>query len=547
MKQISALEKVRPYDELNCREIFSRTVMQGERFSYQVIVKIDDRNSFARLRAESDFGDAVKLFVAKDVFVDTPAYAETDLINENYLIKEPGFLPDVLVPLEEQGGLISCMARKNVCIWVRVDIPKDAAPGKYSVKLHFEAMSADVVKEHTEKELVIEVAPVQIPEQRLVYTRWFYADCIADYYNVEPYSEAHWSLIDSYIERAADIGINMILVPVHTPPLDTEVRTRRTCVQLVDIAKIGDTYEFDFSKFHRFIAICKKHGIKFFEIAHMFSQWGSKCAPNIMVTENGKKEYKFGWHVPADSEEYRGFLKQYIKAISDALNEEGISENAYFHISDEPNLTNADKYEIAYNITKPLIGNSKTMDALSHVEFYDKGFVQSPVTIVNEAHTFIDHKVKDLWVYYCCISQKVYPNSFLAMPLARVRILGFLLYKYDIKGFLHWGYNFYNAEKSVYRIDPYLTTSAEGAYPSGDAYVVYPSKKGAYSSMRAETMYDAIQDMNTCFALEERIGRDAVVRMIDDAAGRDLRFDDYPCTNEFLEELRARMLKAISD
>jgi hypothetical protein len=200
---------------------------------------------------------------------------------------------------------------------------------------------------------------------------------------------------------------------------------------------------------------------------------------------------------------------------------------------------------VAYNIIKPLIGKSKTIDALSHVEFYDKGFVQYPVTSVSAAHKFIDHKVKDLWTYYCCGPQNVYTNSFIAMPLPRVRILGFLLYKYDIKGFLHWGYNFYNGVRSRYKINPYVTNSADGVFPSGDSFMVYPSKNGAYSSLRAETMYDAIQDMNICFALEAVIGREAVIKMIDDAAGRDLRFDDYPCTNEYLEGLRASMIEAI--
>ena len=547
IKQVSALEKVNSRAALDLKEISSRKVMQGERLSYQIIVKVDDRSADARVRFESELGDAVKLFVEKEVYVDMPAYYDNDLTEENYVIKEPGFLPDILIPVEDQGGLISCYDRKNIPIWVRVDVPTDAAPGKYTVKVYVETLNTFTVNDQLSTEFEIVVVPAVMPEQRLIYTRWFYADCIADYHNVEPYSEAHWALIDAYIARAVDIGINMILVPVHTPPLDTEIGTCRTCVQLVDIEKKGDKYEFNFDKFHRFIAIAKNRGIKYFEIAHMFSQWGSKCAPNIMVTENDKKDYMFGWHVAADSEEYRSFLKQYIKAIADALEEEGISENSYFHISDEPNLTNIDKYEVAYNIIKPLIGKSKTIDALSHVEFYDKGFVQYPVTSVTAVHKFIDHKVKDLWTYYCCGPQTVYTNSFIAMPLSRVRILGLLLYKYDIKGFLHWGYNFYNAVRSRYKINPYVTTSADGAFPSGDGFMVYPSKDGAYSSLRAETMYDAIQDMNICFALEKIIGRDAVVKMIDDAAGRDLRFDDYPCTNEFLDGLRADMIEAIAN
>ena len=102
------------------------------------------------------------------------------------------------------------------------------------------------------KEMTVEVIAAQMPEQKIIYTRWFYADCIADAHQVEIFSEAHWDLMEKYIAAATDVGINMILVPVHTPPLDTEIGTARPCVQLVDIEKVGETYRFDFAKFHYF-------------------------------------------------------------------------------------------------------------------------------------------------------------------------------------------------------------------------------------------------------------------------------------------------------
>ena len=176
------------------------------------------------------------------------------------------------------------------------------------------------------------------------------------------------------------------------------------------------------------------------------------------------------------------------------------------------------------------------------MEFYDAGLVECPVTVVNEIHTFLERNIENQWVYYCCGPQWVYTNSILVMPLARIRILGFLVYKYNIKGFLHWGFNFYNASCSRYHINPYLTTSADGAFPSGDGYIVYPGVDTVYPSMRGETMYMAIEDMNLCRTLEEKIGRDEVIKLIDSVAGRDLRFDDYPKDKEFFEKLRNEMM-----
>jgi len=335
--------------------------------------------------------------------------------------------------------------------------------------------------------------------------------------------------------------------PVHTPPLDTEIGTARPRVQLVDIEKQGECYRFGFEKFRRYIAICRNHGIRHFEIAHMFSQWGAKTAPNIYVTENGELCHMFGWHTPADSPEYVAFLKQYITAIAQELTALGISENTYFHISDEPKLENADAYRTASQIIRPLIGSSKSMDAISDYHFYEKGLIQCPVTAVRHIHEFLPHNIPNQWVYYCCGPRTVYTNAFLAMPSYRVRILGFLLYKYDIKGFLHWGFNYYNAVRSLYPIDPYLTTSGDGAYSSGDPFIVYPGNGCVYPSIRGEVTREAMQDATLCRALEARIGRAAVIAMIDRAAGSELRFDCYPKGNGYIESLRAEMLSRLKE
>lgn len=538
MLQISSLEKVRLNDPLNCDEIHKKAVLTGERFSYQICIK-SDNIMYTHLSVESELRDHIKLYLVKDAYMDLPA-KEKDMSGEDYITLEPGLMPDVLVPLEEQNYKLQ-LSNQISTIWVKADIPKDTKPGIYDIKISISGSGFDV-----STLMHITVIPAVMPEQKLIYTRWFYADCIAVQHNVGIYSEEHWNLIDKYIAAAADVGINMILVPTHTPPLDTAIGTTRPCVQLVDIEKKGDKYEFSFRKFKRFIDICKKNGIKYFEMAHMFSQWGAKCAPNIMVTENGKTDYMFGWHVAADSDEYVSFLKQYIEAISAELEKEGISENTYFHISDEPSLDNLETYKTASEIIRPLIGNSKTFDALSNYTFYEKGLVECPVTSVTHIHEFLEHDIENQWTYYCCAPEKVFTNSFMAMPSYRTRILGFLLYKYNIKGFLHWGFNFYNSAVSLYPINPYLTTSSDKAHPSGDPFIVYPAKDGVYPSIRGEITYEAIQDMDICFALEALIGREAVVKMIDAAAGCNLRFDDYPKNKAFLENLRSEMIAKIN-
>lgn len=545
MKQISSLEKVRATDSFVFDEIEKISVLAGERFSYQISMRYDTR-AHSEISVESALSPYITLYQVRDTYMDVPVTAKLEN-SEDYITMEPGFMPDILIPLTEQGNKIT-LKSQSTTLWVKVDVPRDAKPGTYTIKINLTAKERPDSANSlfgAEKKMTIEVLPAIIPQQKLIYTRWFYVDCVAVQHNVNVYSEEHWTLIDKYIEAAVDVGINMLLIPAHTPPLDTAIGTRRPCVQLVDIEKKGNKYVFSFERFERFINLCKKKGIRYFEMPHMFSQWGAKCAANIMVTENGKTDYMFGWHVAADSEEYITFLKQYIAAISAELEHEGISDHTYFHISDEPELKTIETYKKASDILRPLIGNSKTFDALSNYEFYEKGLLECPVTNVAHIHEFLEHEIEDQWAYYCCGPQSVFTNSFIAMPSYRTRILGFLLYKYNIKGFLHWGFNFYNSRISCYPINPYMTTSGDGAFPSGDPFIVYPGKGSVYPSIRGEITYQALQDMDICFLLEKYIGREAVVAMIDRAAGRALRFDDYPMGNAFLENLRAEMIETI--
>lgn len=544
VKQVSSLEKIRKGGNLDCNEIHKIEVLAGERFSYQICVKFP-WTMFVTASVESDLTENIQLYRVRDAFMDMPIGEGCP--PEDDIAREPGFMPDILVPLKETNYKMT-MDGSNCVIWVKADIPRDTAPGTYSIRVNFTFNWPGQEAVHSCCEnMTVEVIPAIMPEQKLIYTRWMYLDCIASAHGVKIFSEQHWELIDKYIAAAADVGVNMMLVPVITPPLDTEIGTVRPCVQLADIEKNGDEYTFSFDRLRRFIGICKKHGIRYYEIAHMFSQWGAKFAPNIMVTENGKTDYLFGWHVSADSPEYASFLKQYVAAVTAELNAEGIAENTYFHISDEPGLETLETYKAAAEIIRPLIGNSKTFDALSNYEFYEKGLVECPVTGVASIHEFLEHDIPNQWVYYCCYPRGVYPNAFLAMPSYRVRILGFLLYKYNIKGFLHWGFNYYNSSRSVYTVNPYLTTSADGAFPSGDPFIVYPGKDCVYPSIRGEVTFEAVQDMDICFALESIIGREEVVKMIDDAAERDLRFDDYPGNKEFIENLRQKMIGRIKD
>jgi hypothetical protein len=190
-------------------------------------------------------------------------------------------------------------------LWLEIKLDGSVKAGKYPVTVRFNAQADGAL--WAEQTAVIEVIDAELPEQSLTVTQWFYTDCLMNYYGTEAFDERHWQIIENYISRAVSGGINMILTPVFTPALDTYVGGERKTTQLVGIKRIsiGDAYryEFDFSKLERWIKLCKKLGVKKFEIAHFFTQWGAAHTPKIVAETEGygearanlSKERLFSW------------------------------------------------------------------------------------------------------------------------------------------------------------------------------------------------------------------------------------------------------------
>ena len=251
------------------------------------------------------------------------------------------------------------------------------------------------------------------------------------------------------------------------------------------------------------------------------------------------------------SREYRRFLEAFLPALQEKLEAFGFDrEHVYFHISDEPSRENLDSYIQAKAAVEDLLKGWKVMDALSDYVFYEKGIVENPIPSNDHIQAFIDHGVEHLWVYYCCAQNNKVPNRFLAMPSARNRIMGVLMYLYRIEGFLHWGYNFYNSMFSIEHIDPFFDTHAGFAFPSGDTFLVYPGADGEpWSSIRAEVQREGLDDMRALEELEKSVGRERVVEIIYEGVEGKITFENYPQDAEYLYRLRnkvaAEMKKAV--
>lgn len=503
------------------------SALRGESVSFQLAYLWEGPyRSWGRVEVESELPARVRQ--VELVPCEYPCHQWRD---EGYLTAEPGLYPDLL---REPGPFgIPLVSGQWRSLWIDIET---ARAGTYpaTVKL---TCGDEVLSEES---VTLEVLDMELPKLPVPHTEWFHSDCLADYYGVEVFSQSWWEIVESFVRTAARHRCNMLLTPVFTPPLDTAVGGERRTVQLVDVEATEGGYRFGFEKFRRWVKMALGAGMEYIEISHLFSQWGAKAAPKVMGVKDGEPRQLFGWDTDAGGEEYGGFLRQFLRALKPVLDELGIKGRTYFHVSDEPSLEHMDSYRRAFEVVKGELEGYNMVDALSERTYYDKGLVQQPVCALDHIGPFLEDRPQKLWGYYCTSQAVDVPNRFIVQPGSRTRILGALMYKYDLAGFLHWGYNFYNSQVSLYHIDPYRTTDAGCAFPSGDPFLVYPGPGGVpEESQRLMLMDEAMCDLSALSALEGLAGRERVLELLGG-----MTFTDYP-DEEGLLDIRIRVNEEI--
>lgn len=533
--QLSSLEKVFMSKRPEVGEFKSISVLKNESFSYQIAYFKKTQNKCpVKITVSSPLSEYITVYRVQNVPVQLPLWSENS--DDDYIMREPGLAPDVLIPVDTEKNQL--MAERWESFWIKTKLCGEVSAGNYDISITFE-YEENGEKESVTKNINVEIINALLPEQSLIYTRWFHCDCIASHFNVPVFSEEHWGYIEKFIKSAVSCGINMILTPIFTPPLDTEVGGERPTVQLVKVKKSGGSYSFDFSLLDRWVDMCRSCGIKYFEMAHLFTQWGAKFTPKIIAEVEEKEKRIFGWDVPSDSEEYKAFLTAFLPKLDAYLKDKGIAGVTYFHISDEPEGDEAKRnYLEAKKLVKSLLPGYKIMDAISDVEYYKEGVAEIPVCANDHIKPFLCEDIPERWTYYCTAQTKGVSNQFISMPSYRNRVIADQLFKYDIKGFLHWGFNFYYSQYSRYEINPYIITDADGAFQSGDAFCVYPYKDGVVRSMRADVFENALSDLRAMELLASKIGHDRVVQLLEEEAGMSIEFDKYPCSAEYIMHRR---------
>lgn len=440
----------------------------------------------------------------------------------------PGFVPD---PLFDETSLLLPPAETQA-FFLTVVPGRSAAPGNHPVIVVLRDKTGRTIRAHR---VTIRLHDVTLrPRRHFAVTNWFYADALIDWYKTDLFDARFWTLAEAYFRNMAEHGQDTLYVPVFTPPLDG---VKRPSQLLRVVERAPGRYAFDWTDVRTYVRLARRCGLKRFEWTHLFTQWG--CAHALRIYAGQGRDGRLLWppETPATGDVYRRFLSQFLPELKAFCERERLLKDSFFHVSDEPHGETArENYLKARTLLRQLAPWMRVMDALSEIEYGRDRLTDMPVPSISRALAFVKEGIP-CWCYYCCGPRGAHLNRLLDTPLAKIAMNGWLFYRWPLRGFLHWGYNYWCRSQTQTLIDPF--TVQDGlrwpGWAYGDTFLVYPGEQGPIDSLRYEAFADSLQD----YALLQTLGIDPDNRLLAPLQS----FEAFPKTERWIVNTRRTLLR----
>ncbi len=394
---------------------------------------------------------------------------------DEIICEAPAKVPDVLLPDES----LSLPANHTQPVWITIHVPKNTPPGMYKGEVIIQA-------DETHKTIPIElnIYDFELPEARhLLVTNWFNANNIAEAHEKELYSDEFFNVLEAYAHNMAEHRENVFLVSPRTINVFREKDGNLT---------------YDYSTFDRFVETFLNAGVKDrIEISHVAHHgeggWSSK---EIMLSEISAKDRETGKSIKLPPEEGLGPL---LSDLQTHLTEKGWLSRSMIHVCDEPAAHNIDQWHKASEFVHHYAPLIKRIDAIETIYFHNALEIWVPkLNHLRNWYPWFKNAQQEgyeMWYYICLHPRGPFLNRFLDYPLYQTRLLHWLNYRYELDGYLHWGWNFW-------RDDPFGPPAKR--LPPGDTHIIYPGDNGPLNSIRWETQRDSIEDYEYLWLLTQK-------------------------------------------
>ena len=430
----------------------------------------------------------------------------------------------MIAPCKDGAAVATAAAVDSPCETEALRFRIECAPGRVEPRvIRFRIAQGDAVRELS---LKVNVHPVALPpvgKDSFKYTNWMSFKNMARSHGLEEWSEEHWAMIGKYVRLAVRGRQNMgIMSAVFDPDPNGGATLNR-------------------ERFSRILEIFDREGIWYLEGGHLAGfngSWGAptfKAAYTTNITTTVKGVYEL-------SKLARAYMKE--------IDERGLKDRWYQHVADEPGGKNVSEYRITAGIVRRYMPGIRTVDAVEAPSFAGALDVWCPkVNSFEKYHALYDSFRTSfgdrVWCYTCCIPGGKWMNRTMDGELLRPVLIPWVSVMWDVEGFLHWGYNFWQKDQDPFK-EPYPKkwggANNGNSLPPGDTHIVYPGKDGPWPSVRLEATRAGMEDADLLLKLRkyDKEAADAMVRRI--ARG----FKDYTPSCKLYREVRRDLLRRLA-
>lgn len=481
-----------PTGKIKLADTYSLFSWKGERVFMQLLVQANDRIANLQVTpkdlhllkaaagsASNNTGLVIKAAQVKSGFV---RYVLSNGIGKSGsgcgIDTSVQHLAHIVADGIDYAGKTSVTAGKNQPVWVSIKVPANAVAGIYQGVLSVRYQSAKG-KSHTQNlHYQLQVKNETLPKPadwKFHLDLWQYPGAIARWYQVKPWSKAHFEKMRPYMQMLADAGQKVITTSVINDPWNGQTYDPYTSMIKWTKNKDG-SWQYDYSLFDQWVSFMMGLGIDQEINCYSMVPWHNtftyydeaSAAQKKLVAKPGTSEYDQFW---------KGMLEDF----ASHLIQKGWFDRTCIAMDERP----LEDMEKVIRLVKGLPHPFKLSLAGSYHKALDK-------EIYDYSITTREHYDKDVLerrlkaglptTYYTCCSED-HPNTFSFSPPAEAAFIPLLSAARGLTGYLRWAFN-------AWPSDP-LTDSRFGSWSSGDTYLVYP---GPGSSIRYEQLIRGIQD-----------------------------------------------------
>ena len=424
--------------------------------------------------------------------------------------KAPFDIYEVCRPLTD-----GVMRKGRAAFFVKIDVDADAKSGEYN-----DCLTVTVGDKSFNIPFSYKIYSAVIPSAEnatVGMNNWLFYHKIVHDFNVKVGSKDYEELVENFIQSLLDIRSNYLMLPPLTPVIEN-----------------GKVVDFDYSETERVANIAIKKGFK--RIVGDFAvKWKNCFAEEIYL--------KWNMDIDAVSDEGIRQLRLYFAKCAELLEKNKWGEKYLQGVMDEVEVNDFHNYEKVVKIFREYLPNVKINDP---VEFAEAGklvnvMVPKQVAYEREIESFQkeQEKGRDVWVYTCAFPAGKAMKRILDLPLTATRLPLWLCYKYGLKGFLCWGYNWFTE-------DPYNNTcfKEDGVHPlpAGDNVLVYPGENNMpWQSLRAHVQRAAVEDNELLYLLGKK-DKKLALKLVDKLCRS---FTDYETEPNVFYSVRKEVLENI--